>query len=121
LLKSEPKDFVFDLLKSPPVTSGTGGVGWITTVDMLPVLKGEGVANDVFQIEPCGINLPHIHPRAAELLYVVYGTFRVTLTEENSGRIIVNDVSTGQATAIPQGLMHSEVKYIFTFKYLLKY
>jgi mannose-6-phosphate isomerase-like protein (cupin superfamily) len=32
----------------------------------------------IFHIDPCGINLPHVHQRATELFFIVEGTFKAT-------------------------------------------
>ncbi|KAJ1454285.1 RmlC-like cupin domain-containing protein, partial [Pelagophyceae sp. CCMP2097] len=78
------------------------------TVAELPSLYGEGLSYSLFEIEPCGINLPHEHPRATELLYVIDADFlRTAHVEENGGaRTIVNDLQTGSVTFFPQGLIH---------------
>lgn len=104
-------DFVFDLAKSEPTAKGLAGTGQAVNVDQLPSLSGEGVSLVLFNIDPCGINLPHIHPRATELFYVVAGRFKTTFVEENTGRTIVNVLTPGQATFFPQGLIHEEVKF----------
>ena len=81
-----------------------------SNVDTFPALKGEGIANTLFSLNPCAINTPHVHPRATELFFVLSGKFKTFFTEENGGRTIVNEVSTGQVTFFPQGLIHGEVK-----------
>ncbi len=35
------------------------------------MLKGEGVSHTLFNLAPCGINPPHTHPRATEILFVI--------------------------------------------------
>ncbi len=100
-------EFVFDLQGSLPGAI-TGG-GTIQGVDRgnLPSLEGEGVAYTLFNIEPCGINLPHVHPRATELIYVISGQdLRTAFVEENGGRVITNDIDQGHVTFFPRGLIH---------------
>eukprot|EP00611_Tribonema_gayanum_P022697 TRINITY_DN460_c0_g1_i7.p4 TRINITY_DN460_c0_g1~~TRINITY_DN460_c0_g1_i7.p4 ORF type:complete len:146 (+),score=59.25 TRINITY_DN460_c0_g1_i7:752-1189(+) len=63
-------------------------------------------------LEPCGINLPHVHPRATEILFVVDAAAEGVLTafvEENGGRTIENTIVTGEAAFFPQGLTHVQV------------
>ena len=73
----------------------------------MPVLAGEGVSITLFTIKPCGINEPHVHPRATEISYVIKGSrLRVGFVEENTGRTIINDLQAGQVTVFPQGLLH---------------
>jgi hypothetical protein len=66
--KLSPKDFVFNLRNSMPTSSGLGGIIRPLDVDTFPSLKGHGISYSLFNIEPCGINLPHVHPRATELV-----------------------------------------------------
>jgi len=102
----DKNDFVFDLAGSTPVSTPAGTIQPLG-VSQLPSLAGQGVSYTLFNIEPCGINLPHVHPRATELLYVIHGqNLRTAFTEENGGRVIVNDISTGVATFFPEGLIH---------------
>ena len=44
--------------------------------------------------EPCGMNVPHTHPRATEILYAANGT-------ENGARLVLNTLGPGQATVFP--------------------
>jgi quercetin dioxygenase-like cupin family protein len=69
-------------------------------------LIGHGVAMAVAFIEPCGINLPHTHPRATEIIYVVSGTFEVGFFQENGARFISNTVTAGEGTIFPVGSIH---------------
>ena len=71
-----------------------------------PALIGHGVAMAVAFINPCGINLPHTHPRATEIIYVVSGTFEVGFFQENGARFISNTVTAGEGTIFPQGSIH---------------
>ena len=57
-------------------------------------------------VGPCGINLPHTHPRATEINFVVSGSFEVGFFQENGARFIMNTVNTGQASIFPQGSIH---------------
>ena len=103
------KDFVFDLKNAKPVTTGFGGEGRFANIDTFPVLKDEKVSNALFSINPCAQNTPHVHPRGTEIFYVIQGTFKTFFVEENGGRVIVNDVSAGQTTIFPQGLIHGQI------------
>lgn len=69
---------------------------------------GEGISYTLFSIKPCGINLPHHHPRATELIYIIGGSNLTTgFVEENGGRVVINKgLRSGQSTFFPQGLIH---------------
>ena len=70
----EAPDFVFDLGKSTP-TQGDGGTIQSLTLKELPSLEGEDVSHTLFNLAPCGLNMPHSHPRATEILFVIDAEF----------------------------------------------
>jgi oxalate decarboxylase/phosphoglucose isomerase-like protein (cupin superfamily) len=108
--KLSAADFVIDLAKSKSFTVGYGGLAREASLDNFPALSGEGLAHYSFIIFPCGINTPHIHPRASELLYAIDAEdLQVGFVEENGGRVIVNRISTGFSTIIPSGLIHYQI------------
>ncbi len=70
-------DFLFDLAGgvSSDIWTGSSSNIRAVTVKEMPALKGEGVALTWFRIKPCGINLPHVHPRGSEILFVISGKY----------------------------------------------
>jgi len=118
-----PSAFKFDMLGAPASQSSAGGTIRRALISEMPVLAGEGLGFTLFTIKPCGINEPHVHPRASEILYVIQGrSLRVGFVEENTGRTIINDLQAGQVTVFPQGLLHyqqnlgcEEAQYISAF------
>jgi oxalate decarboxylase/phosphoglucose isomerase-like protein (cupin superfamily) len=106
--KFQNSDFVFDLAGSKPNVVGLAGTGRRASISELPSLSGIGISSVLFHIEACGINLPHIHPRATELFYVVEGSFQTAFLEENGGRVILNNLTQGQTTFFPRGHIHFE-------------
>ncbi|CAM9752540.1 unnamed protein product, partial [Ectocarpus sp. 13 AM-2016] len=80
------------------------------TLGQIPALDGQGIAMALVNLDACTINLPHIHPRATEMQYVINGEhLRVAFVEENGGEgAVVNDLSQGDVTFFPQGLIHYE-------------
>eukprot|EP00752_Nemacystus_decipiens_P001668 g1620.t1 len=91
-----------------PAEGSRGFQSRVANVNHIPALEGHGVSMVLFNLEPCGINLPHVHPRATEMLYVIQGEkLRVAFVEENDGDgAVVNDLSQGDVTFFPQGLIH---------------
>ena len=55
---------------------------------------------------PCGMNTPHTHPRAAEILFAVNGTLTSGTIGENGSRFVFNTINPGQATVFPMGSVH---------------
>jgi len=92
----------------PGVTIGEGGRIVQAISANFPALIGHGMAMTMGFIEPCGLNLPHTHPRATEVNFIVSGTFRIGFFQENEARFIGNNLTTGQMTIFPAGAMHFE-------------
>jgi hypothetical protein len=63
-------DFIFDFRGTLGVSEGRGGKTVAATASNFPALIGNGVAMTVGYLGPCGINLPHTHPRATEFNFV---------------------------------------------------
>lgn len=101
-VKLRNNDYIFDLTKSKPTTTGLAGEARSANIDSMPILQGKGVSNVLFHIHACAVNLHNIHPRSSELLFVISGIFRVAFVEENNGRILINKIRTGQVTLFPQ-------------------
>ncbi|KAF9899164.1 hypothetical protein EC991_009396 [Linnemannia zychae] len=74
------------------VTDGTGGTIALSTVNNFPALIGTEVAMAVGFVNPCGLNVPHSHPRANELLTVIQGELVAGLVLElnngNTGHVV---------------------------------
>eukprot|EP00122_Pirum_gemmata_P001212 Pgem_evm2s1082 len=103
----KPEDFVIDFRKVPVESMGIGGLVQPQSLGNNPVLAVGNMAITRFSLDPCGINLPHVHPRGTELIFMFKGSFlRTVFAEENGGRIIVNDITNDTSTFFPQGLMH---------------
>jgi oxalate decarboxylase/phosphoglucose isomerase-like protein (cupin superfamily) len=106
----QPDDFVFDFLHSVSgVSKGAGGNTVAATSKNFPALIGHDIAMTVGFIEPCGINLPHIHPRATEINFIVSGEFQAGFFSENGGKFIGHTLKPGMATVFPRGVIHFEV------------
>ena len=60
---------MYDFNKANATKSGNNSINQISVLQF-PTLDRMGVAYTLFELAPCGINLPHVHPRATELLYV---------------------------------------------------
>ncbi|KAJ7624231.1 RmlC-like cupin domain-containing protein [Mycena polygramma] len=56
---------------------------------------------------PCGLNIPHMHPRASELLTVVEGVLDTGFVQENGfDTVVETQLGKYQATVFPMGSMH---------------
>ncbi|GAB0491505.1 hypothetical protein MMPV_002759 [Pyropia vietnamensis] len=96
-------------------TNKPGGSLRSGTVSKYPVL-GLPDINSAFArvtLRPGGVNLPHIHPRASETLYLVRGVLRVFIVEENPTggaptRVITNTLYRKAVGIFPRGLIHGQ-------------
>lgn len=105
------EDFTYDF-QNPPTELGiaTGLAGRTVTANRLtmPSLIGTGSAMTLGFLGPCGMNTPHVHPRATELNIVVQGTLRTTMILENNARPVENTNTLFQMAVFPQGALHQE-------------
>ncbi|KAJ7263662.1 RmlC-like cupin domain-containing protein [Mycena haematopus] len=98
---------VFDFNNQAPAAGAKGGSILLATVDNFPLLTDLGVAGAVSFIEPCGLNIPHLHPRANEILTVVEGVLDAGFVQENGfDAEVKSTLGTYQATVFPMGSIH---------------
>ncbi|KAJ7662841.1 RmlC-like cupin domain-containing protein [Mycena polygramma] len=98
---------VFDFNGQKPAAGAKGGSILLATVDNFPILEELGLAGAVSMVEPCGLNIPHLHPRASEILTVVDGVLNTGLVQENGfNAAIETQLGQYQATVFPQGSIH---------------
>ncbi|GAO46544.1 RmlC-like cupin [Saitoella complicata NRRL Y-17804] len=103
----DDSDFVFNFLDpNQPAAKGDGGSIVRANRKNFPALIDNGISMAVGFIGPCGFNTPHIHPRSSELSYSVNGTFLTGIFPENGARLVMNNITGGEATIIPAGSMH---------------
>ena len=81
----------------------------VTTVNAarIPGLNTLGITLVRIDFAPWGINAPHTHPRATEILTVIQGTLRVGFVTSNTeNRHITKVLNVGDVFVFPQGLIH---------------
>ncbi|KAJ6459141.1 RmlC-like cupin domain-containing protein [Mycena vitilis] len=98
---------VFDFNTQGPTASTPGGSILLATVDNFPILQDLGISAGVSFVEPCGLNIPHLHPRANEMFTVVEGILDTGLVQENGfNSVIETQLGKYQATVFPMGSIH---------------
>jgi len=102
---------MFDFTSGLDTTVSAGGNLTLANVANFPALFANGLAMAIGQIGPCGLNTPHTHPRATELLYLASGVIEVGFIEENGARFVKNVLTAGQGTLLPQGSIHYQINY----------
>ncbi|KAL3846205.1 hypothetical protein ACJIZ3_003608 [Penstemon smallii] len=101
-------DFFFSGLHVPGNTSNPNG-SRVTpvTVAQLPGLNSLGISMVRVDYAPWGINPPHTHPRATEILTVIEGSLQVGFVTSNpDNNLITRTIKKGDVFVFPMGLVH---------------
>eukprot|EP00121_Abeoforma_whisleri_P007245 Awhi_evm3s6606 len=105
----EAEDFVFNFRIIPVESMGIGGLVQPVGLGAFPVLALGDVAITRFTLDPCGLNLPHVHPRGTEIIFMFKGSkLRTSFAGENGGSVITLDITNDTSTFFPQGLIHGQ-------------
>ncbi|MFS7970176.1 hypothetical protein Hanom_Chr09g00817941 [Helianthus anomalus] len=101
-------DFLFRGLHLAGNTSNPdGSQSTRVTVEHLPGLNTLGISMARLDIAPGGVNVPHTHPRAAEMVLVIEGSMQVGFVTSNpENRLISKVLQKGDVFIIPDGLVH---------------
>ncbi|XP_057782897.1 putative germin-like protein 2-1 [Salvia miltiorrhiza] len=101
-------DFSFSGLHIPGNTSNPNGSRvTAVTVAQLPGLNTLGISMVRIDYAAWGINPPHTHPRATEILTVIEGSLEVGFVTSNpDNRLITKTLQKGDVFVFPIGLVH---------------
>ncbi|RZC59474.1 hypothetical protein C5167_006780 [Papaver somniferum] len=105
---AEAGDFFFTGLHVPGNTSNTQG-SKVTPINVaqIPGLNTLGISLVRIDYAPWGMNPPHTHPRATEILTVLEGTLEVGFITSNPDNILMKKVlQKGVVFVFPIGLIH---------------
>ena len=104
-------DFAFSGLHAAGDTANAFG-SKVTLVDAraVPGLNSLGVAMARLDLAPGGLNPPHTHPRASEVLTVVEGQMHAGFVAAD-GTLFARVLSAGDAFVFPRGLVHFEINF----------
>ncbi|KAA8536836.1 hypothetical protein F0562_029314 [Nyssa sinensis] len=104
-------DFYFTGLNIPRNTSNpVGSVATLITADIYPGLNTLGIAFARVDFATNGLNPPHTHPRASEILTVLEGTLYAGFVTSNpDNRLITKVLYPGDAFVFPVGLIHFQL------------
>ncbi|GLT69100.1 hypothetical protein SLA2020_412780 [Shorea laevis] len=103
-----PNDFFFQGLNTPRNTANPLGSN-VTLLDVSKILglNTLGVSLARIDFAPYGLNPPHTHPRATEILVVVEGTLYVGFVTSNpENRFFTKTLNAGDVFVFPIGLIH---------------
>lgn len=99
-------DFFFAGIAKPGTINNT--VGSLVTganVEKIPGLNTLGVSLSRIDFKPGGLNPPHTHPRATEIIFVLEGELDVGFVI-TSNKFISKKIKQGEVFVFPKGLLH---------------
>jgi len=101
-------DFYFKGLAVAGNTSATpyGSVVTAANVVQVPGLNTLGVSLSRIDYAPGGVNPPHTHPRATEMVFVLQGTLDVGFVTAAGNRLVAKTLAAGDVFVFPRGLVH---------------
>lgn len=101
-------DFFFSGISTPQPTNNIhGSTVTVASVFQIPGLNTLGVSMNRIDFAPGGLNPPHEHPRATEILFVLYGKFEAHfITTANV--LVSQTLKQGEIFIFPKGLVHFE-------------
>nr|GMD48502.1 germin-like protein 5-1 [Ipomoea batatas] len=100
------EDFSSMVLAKPGATNNTmGAVVTGANVEKVPGLNTLGVSMSRIDYAPGGLNPPHTHPRATEMIFVLEGELDVGfITTANV--LVSKHITKGEVFVFPRGLVH---------------
>ncbi|XP_062083248.1 germin-like protein subfamily 1 member 13 [Humulus lupulus] len=107
MVKAE--DFFFSGINIPGNTDNAVGSNVTAVfVDNLPGLNTLGISLARVDYAPYGLNPPHTHPRATEILFVAEGTLYVGFVSSNGdgNRLFTKVLYKGDVFVFPVGMIH---------------
>ncbi|KAJ7561829.1 hypothetical protein O6H91_03G043100 [Diphasiastrum complanatum] len=97
-----------DIFTNGDVTHGPGGIRAALNATIFPAMMSQGITFVQFKLLPCGINLPHTHPRATEMVTLVSGGPMKSGFVDTAGVAHVDILYPGDVTVFPRGMLHFE-------------
>ena len=104
---------VFSFNGATPAPGAKGGALKSANIETFPILTDLGISTTVAFLNPCGINTPHVHPRATEFLTLVEGknlkfgfVLENGLVDANQDPEIAGFLNKFEGTVFPQGSIH---------------
>ncbi|XP_027367542.1 germin-like protein subfamily 2 member 4 [Abrus precatorius] len=99
-------DFFFDGLAKPGVINNTlGSVVTASNVEKIPGLNTLGLSFSRIDYKAGGLNPPHTHPRATEIVFVLEGELDVGFITTGN-KLISKSIKKGEVFVFPKGLVH---------------
>lgn len=104
---------VFSFNNAVPAPNSKGGATKAANIETFPILTDLGISTTLGFLSPCGINTPHVHPRATEFLTLVSGSnlkfgyvLENGLVGAGQNPEIAGSLDKFEGTVFPQGSIH---------------
>ncbi|KAI4374044.1 hypothetical protein MLD38_012089 [Melastoma candidum] len=99
-------DFSTDVIAKPGPTNNTMG-SLVTAANVLkvPGLNTLGVSLSRIDYAPGGLNPPHTHPRATEIVFILEGELEVGFIS-TANVLVSKTIKQGEVFVFPRGLVH---------------
>ena len=105
--KAKAEDFFFSGLNKAGNTSNKVGSNvTLVNVERIAGLNTLGISLARIDFAPYGLNPPHIHPRATEILTVLEGALYVGFVTSNPNKLFTKVLYPGDVFVFPIGLIH---------------
>lgn len=108
LAEVTPEDFIFSRMKPSRNFSEIGFSGLLLTPSNFPSLNTLGISIARADLRVGGVNVPHLHPRASEVVYVVRGSVYSGFVD-SSNRVFAKVIEAGDVMIYPRGLVHFQM------------
>ncbi|KAJ0046276.1 hypothetical protein Pint_05826 [Pistacia integerrima] len=102
------EDFVFPGIKHPGKFTETGFASIPVNVKVFPGLNTLGMSLARADFEVGGVNVPHFHPRATEVAYVLEGKIYSGFVDTKN-KIFAKVIERGEVMVFPKGLVHFQM------------
>ncbi|XP_044460607.1 germin-like protein subfamily 3 member 2 [Mangifera indica] len=102
------EDFVFSGIKHPGKFTETGLASIPVNVKVFPGLNSLGMSLVRADFEVGGVNVPHLHPRATEVAYVLEGKIYSGFVDTQN-KIFAKVIERGEVMVFPRGLVHFQM------------
>lgn len=100
------EDFFFAGISNPgKINNSVGSLVTGANVEKIPGLNTLGVSLSRIDYEAGGLNPPHTHPRATEVIFVLEGELDVGFIT-TANKLISKKVKKGEVFVFPKGLVH---------------
>ncbi|XP_057972772.1 germin-like protein 9-3 [Malania oleifera] len=102
--------FTYTGLRGRAPSSSVGLGRKSVSVKEFPALGGMGLSMELLEFAPGAVNVPHVHPRGGEILFVLDGALTVG-TVDTTGKLYKNDLQKGDVFVFPKGLAHYQANF----------